>query len=71
MNEDKERFEAGDVLAIRGHRYEVEQADVMPDGGVLQYRLKATGNAPPAHLKPHEDGFTVVMYYNAEPTVIE
>jgi len=72
MSNNDRRFYEGDVLALRDHEYKVETVDITLDERILQYRLEPTGDGPPAHLKPNTDGsFTVVMYYEADPTVIE
>ena len=73
MSDDNDRrFYENDVLKIRNNTYEVESVDIMPNGGVLQYRLNARSpQAPPATLKPNKDGYTVKEYHNCNPTVIE
>jgi len=63
-------IEEGDTIRVRGHKYCVESIDRIPDGGIIQYQLEPlSDNAPPAHLKPHEKGHTIVMFLDAHPTV--
>lgn len=47
------RFDEGDVIEIRGHRYAVQQVDAADaDDRVDQYQLEPLGDAPQALLKP-------------------
>jgi hypothetical protein len=61
---DEQRFESGDVIAFRDSVYEVKQADITPDGRILQYRLEAR-EGPPATLIPNGNGepYTVKEYH--------
>jgi hypothetical protein len=76
--DDFPRYHEGDVLRIRGHEYEVEQVDVVPNRDmadrVIQYRLEAVDeDAPPARLDPSPgDGvFAFVEYHKATPDDVE
>lgn len=65
---DESRYAEGDVLAIRGHEYVVDGVDYIPGGGVLQYRLEALNDAPPAHLRVGDDAtgeYTICEYHEA------
>lgn len=72
---DFPEYEAGDVLSIRGHRYEVEQVDIAPvNDHIIQYRLTPVDDdAPPARLDPSpEDGmFAFVTYHRVEPEDVD
>jgi hypothetical protein len=74
MAEQEQRFYEGDLITIRGNEYEVEQVDILPDGGVLQYRLDARRDDLAATLKVNDDGYVIAEYYNVDGddiTVIE
>jgi hypothetical protein len=64
---DNQRFYKGDVITFRGNKYEVTQVDThFSHPGVLQYRLDALGDSPPATLEPRthrERAYTVKEFH--------
>jgi len=73
MSDDERRFYDGDILTVRGHQYEVDSVDVMPQQDrVIQYRLSPVDNdSPPCTLEPAGEGFVAKMFFEVDPTVIE
>jgi hypothetical protein len=73
--ESEQRFFEGDTVVVRGNEYTVEQVDITPDGGVLQYRLDARRSDLEGTLRVHEDDGYVIAEYHAvdgdDITVIE
>jgi len=64
------RFERGQRIELRGNEYGVESVDkVWAEDKVIQYRLDPTDGAPPAHLKPEQDGgiFVIHEFHEVDP----
>lgn len=75
----RDEYEAGDVLRVRGHEYEVDRVGtVTHTDEVLYYKIEPVdddGDAPPARLDPiDEDGepiFVLTEYHRVDPDDVE
>lgn len=70
-------YEKGDRLRIRGHEYEVESVDVIPERDaedrILQYRLEGVDGEPSGILNPEQGGpcFVVQEFHEVDPGDVE
>lgn len=72
MSEWSPEFEEGDILKINGDKYKVDRVQSNPyQERVSNYILEPVNDAPPANLKPKEDGYVLHSFGDAEVEVVD